>query len=65
MILYLADDLSLLRADINNYLVPDCQVAREFLEILENPALTGIIFLQTVVHSVSIELSNEILVIQL
>lgn len=43
----------LLPADINHYLVPDCRVAREFLEVLENPVVTGIIFLQTVVHSVS------------
>lgn len=44
--------LSLLPADVNHYLIPDCQVAREFLEVLENPVVTGIIFLQTVVHSV-------------
>lgn len=44
--------LGLLPADVNHYLVPDCQVAREFLEVLENPVVTGIIFLQTVVHSV-------------
>ena len=44
--------LSLLPAHVNHYLVPDCQVAREFLEVLENPVVTGIIFFQTVVHSV-------------
>lgn len=44
--------LGLLPADVNHYLIPDCQVAREFLEVLENPVVTGIIFLQTVVHSV-------------
>lgn len=44
--------LGLLPADVNHYLIPDCQVAREFLEVLENSVVTGIIFLQTVVHSV-------------
>ncbi|XP_062570855.1 DIS3-like exonuclease 1 [Saccostrea cucullata] len=52
--------LSLLPADTNHYLVPDCQVAREFLEILENPVVTGIIFLQTVVHSVQHEGSRRL-----
>lgn len=52
--------LGLLPADVNHYLVPDCQVAREFLEVLENPVVTGIIFLQTVVHSVQHEGSKRL-----
>ncbi|XP_022315246.2 DIS3-like exonuclease 1 [Crassostrea virginica] len=52
--------LSLLPAHVNHYLVPDCQVAREFLEVLENPVVTGIIFFQTVVHSVQHEGSKRL-----
>ncbi|XP_048763599.2 DIS3-like exonuclease 1 [Ostrea edulis] len=52
--------MGLLPADINHYLVPDCRVAREFLEVLENPVVTGIIFLQTVVHSVQHEGSRRL-----
>nr|XP_002736854.1 PREDICTED: DIS3-like exonuclease 1-like [Saccoglossus kowalevskii] len=35
-----------------HYIVPDCQVTRDYLEILELPEITGILFLQTVLHSV-------------
>ncbi|XP_060081062.1 DIS3-like exonuclease 1 [Ylistrum balloti] len=49
------NEIGLLPADVTHYLVPDCQVAREYLEVLEIPQLTGIIFLQTVAHSVQHE----------
>ncbi|XP_069126738.1 DIS3-like exonuclease 1 [Argopecten irradians] len=49
------DEIGLLPADVTHYLVPDCQVAREYLEVLEIPQLTGIVFLQTVAHSVQHE----------
>ncbi|XP_021369057.1 DIS3-like exonuclease 1 isoform X3 [Mizuhopecten yessoensis] len=49
------NEVGLLPADVTHYLVPDCQVAREYLEVLELPQLTGIVFLQTVAHSVQHE----------
>ena len=44
---------TLLAKDVTHYLVPDCQLACEYLEILEFPEIQGIIFMQTVTHSVS------------
>ncbi|XP_070541854.1 DIS3-like exonuclease 1 isoform X2 [Ptychodera flava] len=41
-----------LPAGLTHYVVPDCQAARDFLEILELPEICGILFLQTVLHSV-------------
>ncbi|XP_077988799.1 DIS3-like exonuclease 1 [Glandiceps talaboti] len=41
-----------LPSSLTHYVVPDCQVARDFLDILELPEITGILFLQTVLHSV-------------
>ncbi|XP_022099659.1 DIS3-like exonuclease 1 isoform X2 [Acanthaster planci] len=42
-------------ADVTHYIVPDCHVTGEFLEIFELPELTGIIFMQTVLHHVLYE----------
>ncbi|KAK3090437.1 hypothetical protein FSP39_011852 [Pinctada imbricata] len=53
-------NVGLLSAESNHYLVPDCQVAREYLEILQHPLITGIIFLQTTVHSVQHEGSRRL-----
>ncbi|XP_038076853.1 DIS3-like exonuclease 1 isoform X2 [Patiria miniata] len=39
-------------ADVTHYLIPDCRVTGEFLEILELPEFTGIVFMQTVLHYV-------------
>ncbi|XP_071794054.1 DIS3-like exonuclease 1 [Asterias amurensis] len=43
---------SLVAADVTHYLVPDCHVAGAFLEIMELPEFTSIIFMQTVLHHV-------------
>lgn len=48
------DELDLLPPNLTHYLVPDCQIAREYLEILETPEIHGIIFTQTAEHSVSL-----------
>ncbi|KAJ8307659.1 hypothetical protein KUTeg_014786 [Tegillarca granosa] len=53
------DDVGLLPADITHYVIPDCQVARDYLEIFETPEITGIIFLQTVAHSILTDCSNK------
>ncbi|XP_072031507.1 LOW QUALITY PROTEIN: DIS3-like exonuclease 1 [Amphiura filiformis] len=39
-------------ADVTHYLLPDCQTASDYLDILELPELIGIVFLQTVLHHV-------------
>ncbi|XP_071112514.1 DIS3-like exonuclease 1 [Haliotis cracherodii] len=47
-----AESLSLLPSDVTHYVFPDCQVARDYLEILEAPEIRGIVFTQTVANSV-------------
>ena len=39
--------------DVTHYIIPDCHVARYFMEILELPELQAIIFMQTVSNYVS------------
>ena len=34
-------------------MIPDPQIARDYLEIFEDPVIRGVIFTQTAVHSVS------------
>ncbi|KAK6178827.1 hypothetical protein SNE40_011323 [Patella caerulea] len=43
-----------------HYIIPDCQVARDYLEILETPDIKGIVFTQTAVHSVQHEGSKRL-----
>ncbi|CAH3034180.1 unnamed protein product, partial [Pocillopora meandrina] len=43
---------TLLCKSLTHYVVPDCQVSRLFLEILESAELQGIIFFETVVNYV-------------
>ena len=43
----------LVPADVTHYLIPDCQTTSDYLDILELSELTGIVFLQTVLHHVS------------
>ncbi|NWS39075.1 DI3L1 exonuclease, partial [Probosciger aterrimus] len=40
-------DGKLLSDDVTHYVVPDCKVVQDYLEILEFPELKGIIFMQT------------------
>ncbi|KAJ7420904.1 hypothetical protein WISP_45979 [Willisornis vidua] len=42
----------LLSEDVTHYVVPDCKVVQEYLEILEFPELKGIIFMQTACQAV-------------
>ncbi|ESO87500.1 hypothetical protein LOTGIDRAFT_127673 [Lottia gigantea] len=49
-----------LSTDTTHYIVPDCQIARDYLEILETPEVTGIIFTQTAVNSVQHEGSKRL-----
>ncbi|XP_071424304.1 DIS3-like exonuclease 1 [Pithys albifrons albifrons] len=42
----------LLSDDVTHYVVPDCKVVQEYLEILEFPELKGIIFMQTACQAV-------------
>ncbi|XP_013378724.1 DIS3-like exonuclease 1 [Lingula anatina] len=41
-----------LAQDVIHYMVPDADVARDYLEILEMPEFRGIVFMQTVVNNV-------------
>ncbi|XP_035667414.1 DIS3-like exonuclease 1 [Branchiostoma floridae] len=41
----------LLPKGVTHYVVPDCQVTRDYLEILEFPEIRGVLFTGTVVHS--------------
>lgn len=50
-----SDENDLLPSNVTHYIIPDCQVAREYLEIFEVPEITGIIFTQTAEHSVQHE----------
>lgn len=45
---------SMLPENVTHYLVPDCSVARDYLEIFEAEEMKGIIFMRTVTLSVSI-----------
>ncbi|KFP22692.1 DIS3-like exonuclease 1, partial [Egretta garzetta] len=45
-------DGKLLSDDVTHYVVPDCKVVQEYLEILEFPELKGIIFMQTACQAV-------------
>ncbi|NWS91219.1 DI3L1 exonuclease, partial [Toxostoma redivivum] len=47
-----ARDGKLLSDDVTHYVVPDCKVVQEYLEILEFPELKGIIFMQTACQAV-------------
>ncbi|XP_069722504.1 DIS3-like exonuclease 1 isoform X1 [Phaenicophaeus curvirostris] len=40
-------DGKLLSDDVTHYVVPDCKVVQDYLEVLEFPELKGIIFMQT------------------
>jgi hypothetical protein len=51
--IFLSEGCALLPDNVTHYVIPDPQVAREYLEIFENPHIQGIIFTQTAVHSVS------------
>ena len=50
--------MSVLPKDVTHYVVPDCTLARDYLELLEIPEITAIIFLQTVANSVSTSLTS-------
>ncbi|XP_009902181.2 DIS3-like exonuclease 1 [Dryobates pubescens] len=45
-------DAKLLSDDVTHYVVPDCKIVQDYLEILEFPELKGIIFMQTVCQAV-------------
>ncbi|KAM9640151.1 DIS3-like exonuclease 1 [Morphnus guianensis] len=45
-------DGKLLSDDVTHYVVPDCKVVQDYLEILEFPELRGIIFMQTACQAV-------------
>ncbi|GAB0194271.1 DIS3-like exonuclease 1 [Grus japonensis] len=45
-------DGKLLSDDVTHYVVPDCKVVQDYLEILEFPELKGIIFMQTACQAV-------------
>ncbi|CAM9412327.1 unnamed protein product [Bubo scandiacus] len=45
-------DGKLLPDDVTHYVVPDCKVVQDYLEILEFPELKGIIFMQTACQAV-------------
>ena len=53
ILLIISDDRDLLPSNVTHYIIPDCQIAREYLEIFEVPEINGIIFTQTAEHSVS------------
>ncbi|XP_041372546.1 LOW QUALITY PROTEIN: DIS3-like exonuclease 1 [Gigantopelta aegis] len=55
-----SDKLCKLPDDVTHYLVPDCQVARDYLEILEAPEVQGIILTQTAVNFVQFEGSKRL-----
>lgn len=46
------DKDTLLPVDVSHYVIPDCQIARDYLEIWEMPDIRGIIFPQTVYNSI-------------
>jgi hypothetical protein len=50
--MFLGSTLPLLPSNVTHYLVPDCEVVRHFLEILEDDHIHGIILPQTVVQYV-------------
>ena len=52
MVIFPTAGNSLVAADVTHYLVPDCHVAGAFLEIMELPEFTSIVFMQTVLHHV-------------
>lgn len=54
------DDHDLLPSNVTHYIIPDCQIAREYLEIFEVPEINGIIFTQTAEHSVQHEGSRNL-----
>ncbi|KFO90940.1 DIS3-like exonuclease 1, partial [Buceros rhinoceros silvestris] len=45
-------DGKLLSDDVTHYVVPDCKIVQDYLEILEFPELKGIIFMQTACQAV-------------
>lgn len=45
---------SLLPKDVTHYIIPFVDVAGHYMEILELPEITGIIFLQTVVNAIKL-----------
>ncbi|KAE8618468.1 hypothetical protein XENTR_v10009392 [Xenopus tropicalis] len=45
-------DGKLLSEDLTHYVVPDCQILQDYLEVLEFPELRGIIIMQTACQSV-------------
>ncbi|NWU96828.1 DI3L1 exonuclease, partial [Upupa epops] len=47
-----ARDGKLLSDDVTHYVVPDCKVVQDYLEILEFPELKGIVFMQTACQAV-------------
>ena len=49
----MTESSGLLPKDVTHYVIPDPQIARDYLEIFEDPVIRGIIFTQTAVHSVS------------
>ena len=52
------ENSGLLSKDVTHYVIPDPQVARDYLEIFEDPSVRGVIFTQTAVHSVSLSIVN-------
>ncbi|XP_071139750.1 DIS3-like exonuclease 1 [Mytilus edulis] len=53
------DDSDLLPSNVTHYIIPDCQVAREYLEVFEAPEIHGIIFTQTAEHCIQYEGSKN------
>ena len=44
---------ALLPKEANHYIVPDCQVAKDYLELFELSDIQGVVFTQTAAHCVS------------
>lgn len=53
------DKDTLLPIDVSHYVIPGCQIARDYMEIWEMPDIRGIIFPQTVYNSVQYEGTNR------
>ena len=56
----ISGSLSPLPSHVTHYLVPDANVSKYFLEILEYPEIVGIIFMHTVVHAVQHEAGRRV-----
>lgn len=51
-------DVLMLPREATHYIVPDCQVSKDFLELFEQPEVQGVVFTQTAANCVGIDVCH-------